>query len=55
MNEGQVVEQGTHEELLEKEGLYHAMWIEQASEPSNGEDEPPAETVELEGNTVLRR
>lgn len=29
-NHGEVVEQGTHQELLEKNGLYHSMWIEQA-------------------------
>jgi hypothetical protein len=27
---GEVVEQGTHEELLAKSGLYHRMWIQQA-------------------------
>ncbi|KAJ7074357.1 P-loop containing nucleoside triphosphate hydrolase protein [Mycena amicta] len=29
LKEGQVAEQGTHEELLRKGGLYHAMWLEQ--------------------------
>lgn len=29
-NNGEVVEQGTHQQLLEKGGLYHSMWIEQA-------------------------
>lgn len=31
LNEGQVAEQGTHEELLKKGGLYYSMWVEQAS------------------------
>jgi ATP-binding cassette subfamily B (MDR/TAP) protein 7 len=28
---GQVIEQGTHEELLRLGGLYHDMWVKQAS------------------------
>lgn len=32
LNHGRVAEQGTHEELLKKGGLYHSMWIEQASD-----------------------
>lgn len=31
MNEGRVVEQGTHEELMRAGGLYYSMWMEQAS------------------------
>ncbi|KAF8176135.1 P-loop containing nucleoside triphosphate hydrolase protein [Mycena galopus ATCC 62051] len=31
LKEGQVAEQGTHEELLRKGGLYYSMWQEQAS------------------------
>lgn len=31
MNEGRIVEQGTHEELMRAGGLYHSMWVEQAS------------------------
>ncbi|KAH7907928.1 P-loop containing nucleoside triphosphate hydrolase protein [Hygrophoropsis aurantiaca] len=34
MKEGQVAEQGTHEELLRLGGLYHDMWIQQASDNS---------------------
>ncbi|KAJ7196847.1 iron-sulfur clusters transporter ATM1 [Mycena pura] len=30
LKEGQVAEQGTHDELLQKGGLYHSMWYEQA-------------------------
>jgi len=32
LKDGQVVEQGTHEELIRKGGLYYSMWIEQASD-----------------------
>ncbi|KAF8895982.1 P-loop containing nucleoside triphosphate hydrolase protein [Infundibulicybe gibba] len=31
LKEGSVVEQGTHEELLQLGGLYHGMWLQQAS------------------------
>ena len=31
MNGGRLVEQGTHEELMRAGGLYHSMWVEQAS------------------------
>ena len=33
LNEGQVVEQGTHHELLEMKGLYYRMWVDQRSHP----------------------
>ena len=32
LKEGQVAEQGTHDELLKKGGLYYSMWLEQASD-----------------------
>lgn len=31
LKEGQIVEQGTHEELLRLGGLYHDMWIQQSA------------------------
>jgi ABC transporter ATM len=31
MKDGQVVEQGTHEELLQKGGLYSTMWWQQSA------------------------
>ena len=44
LNHGQVVEQGTHQELLDKGGLYHDMWVEQATHPTSEGDEEEAET-----------
>jgi len=32
LREGRVEEQGTHDELLRAGGLYHDMWLEQASD-----------------------
>ena len=32
LREGKVIEQGTHEELMRLGGLYHSMWVEQASD-----------------------
>ncbi|THG95220.1 hypothetical protein EW026_g6390 [Hermanssonia centrifuga] len=31
LNDGQIIEQGTHEELMRAGGLYYSMWVEQAS------------------------
>lgn len=39
MNNGVVVEQGTHQQLLERGGLYYDMWLEQAMDAFSGEDE----------------
>jgi ABC-type transport system involved in cytochrome bd biosynthesis fused ATPase/permease subunit len=30
LDQGRVAEQGTHEELMQKGGLYYRMWMEQA-------------------------
>ena len=32
LRDGRVEEQGTHDELLRAGGLYHDMWLEQASD-----------------------
>lgn len=31
MKDGQVIEEGTHEELLQKGGLYYTMWLQQSA------------------------
>ncbi|KAF7793718.1 hypothetical protein EIP86_004834 [Pleurotus ostreatoroseus] len=48
MNEGRVIEQGTHEELMRAGGLYHSMWVEQAShmEYDISQEKPQAEAKE---------
>jgi len=43
LRDGEVVEQGTHDELIRAGGLYHSMWLEQAyqeSEPRTESEEP---------------
>ncbi|TDL20752.1 P-loop containing nucleoside triphosphate hydrolase protein [Rickenella mellea] len=50
LKDGQVVEQGTHDALLRRGGLYHDMWLEQASDAMMGEEdssEPPSTPQEL--------
>jgi ATP-binding cassette, subfamily B, bacterial len=34
LERGRIVEQGSHDELLDKNGLYYAMWRQQVGEPS---------------------
>ena len=36
LKEGKVVEQGTHEELMQEKGLYYSMWLQQASSEGAG-------------------
>ncbi|EDR05814.1 uncharacterized protein LACBIDRAFT_185384 [Laccaria bicolor S238N-H82] len=36
LKEGKVVEQGTHEELMQVKGLYYSMWLQQASSEGAG-------------------
>lgn len=38
VNQGQIVEQGTHQELLERDGLYARLYNEQFSQLSTGEE-----------------
>ncbi|EGO24189.1 hypothetical protein SERLADRAFT_448963 [Serpula lacrymans var. lacrymans S7.9] len=42
LKEGQVAEQGTHDELLHKGGLYYTMWLQQASDTSGSPLEAPS-------------
>ncbi|KAM4057779.1 ABC transporter [Hirsutella rhossiliensis] len=50
LQDGQVVERGTHHELLEKGGRYHSLWHKQLGDSSNGSeaggDEPLIDTSE---------
>ncbi len=41
LEKGEVVETGTHAELLERKGLYYAMWRQQIGERSKEEIYPP--------------
>ena len=47
--DGAVVEQGTHEELLQHGGLYSSMWIQQSSD-SSFVDPLPGTTEEAREN-----
>jgi ABC transporter ATM len=40
LQDGQVVEQGTHDELLQLGGLYHSMWLKQSSTSSSSPSSP---------------
>lgn len=55
MNSGMVVEQGTHQELLEKGGFYYDMWLEQAMDSyAQGEDESDANVDGDDGKVTSR-
>ena len=49
LEDGRIAEQGTHAELLEKQGRYAAMWAAQQQEAQAAASEPEAETA-LEGS-----
>ena len=40
LKDGEVAEQGTHEELMKKRGLYYSMWQQQASLEAFADGEP---------------
>ncbi|TFK27436.1 iron-sulfur clusters transporter ATM1 [Coprinopsis marcescibilis] len=52
LKEGEVVEQGTHDELMRQRGLYHSMWQQQASLESSTRAEP-VELGEFDGALAL--
>ncbi|KAL5486205.1 ATM1 [Sanghuangporus weigelae] len=47
-NRGEIVEQGTHRELIEKGGLYHSMWIEQTYHHQEEEDGDSSEKNDVQ-------
>ncbi len=47
LEKGRVVETGTHEELLERLGLYYAMWRQQIGERDMGEIMPGGASVPI--------
>ncbi|KAI0081011.1 P-loop containing nucleoside triphosphate hydrolase protein [Panus rudis PR-1116 ss-1] len=50
LNDGQVVEQGTHEELMRLGGLYYSMWLEQAHDSFlNNSTQDDADSGNAEG------
>ncbi|EJD07002.1 iron-sulfur clusters transporter ATM1 [Fomitiporia mediterranea MF3/22] len=51
-NHGEVVEQGTHQELLDKGGLYYSMWMEQAYQTI---EEPSEESSVQEEESALTK
>jgi ATP-binding cassette subfamily B protein len=45
LERGRIVEQGRHDDLLDRKGLYYAMWRQQVGERRPGESEPKPEAV----------
>ncbi|KAL5525591.1 ATM1 [Sanghuangporus baumii] len=58
-NRGEIVEQGTHRELIEQGGLYHSMWIEQTyhheEEEGDSSEENDVQEVEQTASDEVRR
>lgn len=48
MDKGEIVEQGSHEELLEKKGQYYKLWEMQQGNFTVREEEPQMQGVEIE-------
>lgn len=52
LDKGEVVEQGTHEELLEKRGQYYRLWeLQQGNfkiQPESGPEPPKSEKINLD-------
>ena len=55
LNHGEVIEQGTHQDLHETGGLYNNMWIEQAYTSSESESEADTDTDKTEGRANVVR
>jgi ATP-binding cassette subfamily B protein len=47
LEKGRITEQGTHKQLVEKKGLYYAMWRQQIGERKTATVQTPAEEEEL--------
>ena len=52
LKEGEVVEQGTHDELMKARGLYYSMWQQQASLEAMSEEEIEMTVLNITGMTV---
>ena len=50
-NNGEIVEQGTHQQLLDKGGLYYSMWVEQAYQGVEEDEGDSVDNARLEEST----